>query len=119
MLRRCVFLACLLATAARVGPAAAAGGERPNVVLIVWNDATLERVGFLGANPQAVTPELDGLLAGGALFPHGTLSSPRGRTTISAVLSGRDAQQTGIFSKTAPQALPPAGTLGVLFRAQG
>ncbi|HEX6882627.1 MAG TPA: sulfatase-like hydrolase/transferase [Planctomycetota bacterium] len=112
-------LTLLVASLTPTSPPQEPRGERPNVVLIVWNDPTLERLGFLAPGPKAVTPTLDGLLADGALFPGGTLTCPRGRPTAATVLTGRDAQQTGVFGKTAPQNLPPAETLGVLFRAQG
>jgi uncharacterized sulfatase len=101
-------------------PEAGAGlEERPNVVLITWNDPHLERIGFLAPGERAVTPELDALFARGASFPHGLLSCPRGRPTEASILTGRDAQQTGVFGRTSYQNLPPEGTLALRFRAAG
>lgn len=119
MQRRWVLAVLALAALARAEAAPRARGERPNVVLIVWNEASPEHLGFLEPGSETRTPELDALLGGGALFPHGTLTCPRGRPTAAALLTGRDAQQTGIYSRTAASALAPEATLPALFRAAG
>ena len=111
----------LLVLALLAGPAAAAAeerGERPNVILVVRNVPLETQLDLEAVRPP--TPEFDALIVSGAAgFPDGTLTSPRGRPTAAALLSGRDAQQTGIYAKTVPGPLAPEETLGVLFRAQG
>ncbi|MSR61816.1 MAG: hypothetical protein EXS08_05160 [Planctomycetes bacterium] len=109
----CLFVLVLLAPA-RAG---ARAGESPNVVLIVWNDATLERLGFLGAG--GVTARLDALLAGGARFPRGTQVTSRGRPTGAVLLTGRTPHASGIYYQTGPKKLAPEGTLGALLAARG
>jgi uncharacterized sulfatase len=111
-----------LARPAAVAPVTTvqAAGEPPNVVVIVWNDATLERLGFLKEHDhEGVTPRLDALFADGAVFPQGSSVCPRGRPTTAMVLSGRTPQESQIFCQTAPPRLAPAETLGALAHAQG
>src|SRR5262245_3123936 len=98
-------------------PARADGDERPNVVVIEWNDAQLEHLGFLGAG--VVTPNLDALLAGGARFPNGVQVTGRGRPTGAVVLTGRRPHANGIYYQTGPKRLAPEGTLGARLHALG
>ena len=117
MQQRSLLLVLAFALAGPVAAAVEERGERPNVILVVRNVPLETQLDLDAVRPP--TPELDALRAGAALFPHGTLTCPRGRPTAATILSGRDAQQTGIYAKTAPGPLAPEETLGVLFRAQG
>jgi len=85
-------LACVPALPAR---AQDAGGERPNVVLIITDDLGWADVGAYGA-PDVRTPHIDGLAHDGIrltdFYANGTTCSP----TRAGLLSGRYQQRFGI-----------------------
>ena len=114
MLRRSLFLALAL-----IGLAAAGGAaqEKPDIVLIVWNDADLGRLGFLGSGAE--TPNLDALVASGTLFTGGTQVCARGRATTGVLLTGRYPHQSGLYYETGPKRQAPEGALPRLLRAAG
>src|SRR5687767_8038580 len=112
------FLAVLLFVAtALVGSPETHGAQDapsapPDVVVIVWNDAAHERLGFLGAQPGD-TPRLDALLAESARFPGGLHVGPRGRPAAATILTGRHPHEHGVYYQTGPKRLASEGSLGV------
>ena len=103
---------------ALVAPAARAQtDERPNVVVLAWNDADLARLSPLAAD--GVTPNLAALVAQGAFFPQGTQVTTRGRATAVSTLTGRYPHRNGVYYQTGPKRLAPEQTLSRLFADAG
>jgi arylsulfatase A-like enzyme len=109
MLRFLAILLLVVPSLARVAPAQA----RPDVVVIVWNDAELAHIG------SGATPRLDALLAAGARFPRGLHAGPRGRPTDALLLTGRLPHQNGVYYELGPRKLAGEGSLGTRLAAQG
>lgn len=100
----------------------AAGGPapeptRPNIVLVVADDADNEHYGFMG-HPGAHTPNLDELARAGFLFPAAYVT-PRCRTTLAELLTGRWPHQSGIFFNDNDAILDTPEALPRLLRAAG
>lgn len=109
------FLVLAAAWASSVATVRAAGGERPNVVLIMADDVSPEMFGCYGC-PDAKTPTLDRMAEQGVMFRTAwgsALCSP----ARAALMTGRYAFRTGAWSNglstspTGPRADSPAGTL--------
>ena len=101
------------AWASSVATVRAAGGERPNVVLIMADDVSPEMFGCYGC-PDAKTPTLDRMAEQGVMFRTAwgsALCSP----ARAALMTGRYAFRTGAWSNglstspTSPRADSPAG----------
>jgi len=107
------------ASTAQAGESAGPLEERPNVVLIVWNDPALERIGFLGGPDGGVTPRLDELFGGGARFPRGTQVSSRGLPTAAAILTGRQPHRSGVYYHLASGPVAAEHSLARLLREAG
>lgn len=91
-------LACLLLSA----PLSAQGSdERPNIVLILIDDAALMDLGAYGGEAQ--TPNIDALAERGALFTQ-YRASPLCSPTRAMLLTGLDNHLTGVA--TIPEVLP-------------
>lgn len=95
--------ALLLATTLVAGPALAAPApsteEPPNLVVIVWDDADLARLGFLrppGPDEASSTPTLDRLAGEGLVFPDGRVPLDRARPALGALLTGEYPQVSHI-----------------------
>ena len=85
--------------AADSGNAAKTGGSpaaRPNVLMIVIDDLN-DWVGFLGGHPQAKTPCMDALAAGGTAFVNAHAQAPLCNPSRTSVLSGLRPSTTGIY----------------------
>ena len=93
----------LLAIAALVGGTAPAAtvDKRPNVVIILADDAALMDFGAYGG--EARTPNIDALAARGALFTQ-YRASPLCSPSRAMLLTGMDAHLTGVA--TIPEVLP-------------
>ncbi|MEQ1893365.1 MAG: sulfatase-like hydrolase/transferase [Planctomycetota bacterium] len=98
---------------------ARAGGadERPNVVVLAWNDADLAKLSL--TSEQGVTPNLAALVAQGAFFPHGTQVTTRGRATAVSTLTGRYPQRNGVYYQTGPKRLAAEQALSRVFTEAG
>ena len=57
------------------GAAAAAEPQKPNVLFIAIDDLN-HWVGYLGRNPQTITPHIDGLAARGVWFTQSYCAAP-------------------------------------------
>jgi len=98
---------------------AAANGDRPNVVLIVWNDP--EGIGFPEHDPaqEGLTPHLDALFAEGTRFTRGTQVSSRGLPTVIATETGRQPHRCGVYYHLASGPVTVESSLIHLVHAQG
>lgn len=92
-------IALLIATA--VPASAQSADDRPNIVLILVDDAALMDFGAYGG--EARTPNIDALTARGAMFRR-HYSSPLCSPSRAMLLTGMDNHQTGIA--TIPEVLP-------------
>jgi arylsulfatase A-like enzyme len=101
-------LTCLALTAA------AHGGERPNVVLILADDMGYSDLGCYGG--EIATPNLDALAAGGLRFTQ-MYNTSKCFTSRACLLTGRYAQQVGMGR--GPGVIQGAPTLGELLRGAG
>ena len=108
---------CWLVLAFLAPPARAHEDERPNVVVLAWNDADLAKLSLLAAD--GVTPNLARLVGEGAFFPHGTQVTTRGRATAVSTLTGRYPHRNGIYYQTGPKRLAPEQSLSHLFADAG
>ena len=72
-----------------------AGAKPPNVLFIVIDDLN-DWVGYLGGNPQSVTPNLDRLAQRGVRFTHAYAAVTVCNPSRAAFLSGMRASTTGV-----------------------
>ncbi len=99
MLLRIVLFACL--SSFMVAAATAQDAERPNVVILLVDDAALMDFGIYGG--EAHTPNIDQLAARGAMFTQ-YRTSPLCSPSRAMLLTGMDNHLTGIA--TIPEVLP-------------
>lgn len=99
MLLRIVLFACL--SSFMVAAATAQDAERPNVVILLVDDAALMDFGIYGG--EARTPNIDQLAARGAMFTQ-YRTSPLCSPSRAMLLTGMDNHLTGIA--TIPEVLP-------------
>ena len=85
-----------------VGALAQDAPTKPNIVIILIDDAALMDLGVYGGEAQ--TPHIDALAAWGALFTQ-YRTSPLCSPTRAMLLTGLDNHQTGVA--TIPEVLPP------------
>jgi arylsulfatase A-like enzyme len=88
-------LLLLALVAISVGQAAAA--DRPNVLFIAVDDLN-HWVGYLGRNPQTITPNIDKLAQRGVRFSHSYCAAPVCNPSRAALLSGMRPSTTGIYN---------------------
>ncbi len=77
----------LAATAAAADPRPDATARRPNVLFIAVDDLN-HWVGYLGRNPQTITPNIDRLAARGVRFTQGYCAAPVCNPSRAALMSG-------------------------------
>jgi arylsulfatase A-like enzyme len=81
-----------------VAPGAAAwAAERPNVLFIAVDDLN-HWVGYLGRNPQSITPNIDRLAARGVRFTRSYCAAPVCNPSRAALMSGLRPWTTGVYS---------------------
>src|SRR5262245_3892758 len=79
----------LLSTTERVHSAAPlAPGEKPNIILIIGDDAGFPHYGFMG-HPRIETPAMDTLVGTGVLFPVAYNSGGMCIPSLETILTGR------------------------------
>jgi arylsulfatase A-like enzyme len=78
---------------------AAAEDKRPNVLLIVVDDLN-QWVGYLGRNPQTLTPNIDRLAARGERFTHAYCAAPVCNPSRAAFMSGLRPSTSGIYDNS-------------------
>ncbi len=94
-----LFTACIMALPAGVAEAvqAASPDQRPNVILVSIDDLN-DWIGPLRGHPQARTPNLDRFAQRAVNFARTYTSSPSCNPSRTALLSGRPAYRTGMYS---------------------
>lgn len=98
-----VLAGLLVSPAAPAGAEPAAAGQRPNIVMIVVDDAALMDFGAFGG--EARTPNIDRLARGGAMFS-AYHSSPLCSPSRAMLLTGVDNHRAGVA--TIEEILPPS-----------
>lgn len=101
MLRRLLVAFAILGAVAAPG-LAQPSPEKPNIVIMVIDDAALMDLGIYGG--EAATPNIDALAGSGAMFTQ-YRSSPLCSPSRAMLLTGVDNHRTGI--STIPEVLPP------------
>ncbi|MEO6477607.1 sulfatase-like hydrolase/transferase [Luteolibacter sp.] len=114
-------LAALAALAAFGSPLSAQTvPAKPNVLFIVIDDLR-DWVGYLGHNPQALTPNIDRLAARGVIFTRSYCASPSCNPSRASLMSGMRPGATGVYNNNDDwrQFIAPELTLNMHFRANG
>ena len=110
----------LIVAAVALFAGSSAAGAQPNVLLILADDLN-DWVGSLTDHPNAHTPNIDRLAAGGMLFRQAYASSPKCNPSRTALLLGLAPSTTGIYDNGhwwRPH-LPEAIALPEAFRRAG
>ena len=76
--------------------AATAFADKPNVLFIAMDDLN-DWVGCLGGHPQAMTPNLDRLAAGGVLFTNAHCAAPACNPSRTAIFTGISPHRSGLY----------------------
>src|SRR3954453_15175612 len=99
---------------------AAPGAERPNVLFIAVDDLN-HWVGYLGRNPQTVTPNIDRLAARGLRFTRSYCAAPVCNPSRAALMSGLRPATTGVYENGNDwrTVIPENLTLTTAFRKAG
>lgn len=88
------YLSCVLLLGASVTASAA---DKPNVLFIAVDDLR-DWVGYLGRNPQAITPNIDKLAKRGVAFTRSYCASPVCNPSRAALMSGMRSCTTGVYN---------------------
>src|SRR3954471_14852492 len=86
----------LLTALVGAGAVGAAEPQRPNVLFIAVDDLR-DWVGYLGHNPQAITPNIDKLAARGLHFTRSYCAAPVCNPSRAALMSGLRPFTTGVY----------------------
>src|SRR5215203_2959057 len=93
---RYLSLALLTAAFGSAAATAADAPKKPNVLFIAVDDLR-DWVGYLGKNPQAVTPNIDKLAARGVAFTRSYCAAPVCNPSRAALMSGLRPSTTGVY----------------------
>ncbi|RYG32806.1 MAG: arylsulfatase, partial [Burkholderiales bacterium] len=97
-----VAFACLLPASAQQTPAQQTPAKRPNIIVMVVDDAAFMDFGIYGG--EARTPNIDKLAASGAMMTN-YHTSPLCSPSRAMLLTGMDSHRTGL--STIEEVLPP------------
>lgn len=113
-------LCCALVWCAGIGTVRAAEPARPNVLFIAVDDLN-HWVGYLGRNPQTITPNLDKLAARGVRFTRSYCAAPVCNPSRAALMSGLRPSTSGVYDNGTDwrPAISEKLTLPTVFRAAG
>jgi arylsulfatase A-like enzyme len=102
------------------GVAAAAVPDKPNVLFIAVDDLN-HWVGYLGRNPQSITPNIDRLAARGVRFTRSYCAAPVCNPSRAALLSGLRPSTSGVYDNGNDwrTAIAESLTLPTTFRKAG
>ncbi|MEN8661200.1 MAG: sulfatase-like hydrolase/transferase [Lentimonas sp.] len=106
---------------AHLALAANAAKNRPNVLVILLDDAGYNDFGFMGSQ-QILTPNMDKLAASGMTFSDAHLSGTTCSPSRAGIMTGRYQQRFGYHNNVPPHGsgLDPAeSTMGDAFQASG
>src|SRR5437762_11697751 len=92
---RC-FVLSLTFLAIALPAAHAADAPRPNVLFIAVDDLR-DWVGYLGRNPQTITPNIDKLAKRGVFFTRSYCAAPVCNPSRAALMSGLRPSTTGVY----------------------
>src|SRR6185437_16038376 len=116
-----VLIAALaLCATSRLRGAEALKPARPNVLFVAIDDMR-DWVGYLGKNPQTITPNLDHLAARGVYFTHSYCVAPVCNPSRAALMSGLRPFTTGVYNNNNDwrTVIPEDLTLPTTFRKAG
>src|SRR5206468_8939368 len=115
---RYAFVPIVIAVAAC--PAAAQPPAKPNVLFIAVDDLR-GWVGYLGKNPQTITPNIDKLAARGLAFTRSYCAAPVCNPSRTALMSGLRPSTTGVYENQNDwrTVVPEPMTLTAAFRKAG
>src|SRR5437773_5954208 len=93
---------------------------RPNVLFIAVDDLR-DWVGYLGKNPQTITPNIDKLAARGLAFTRSYCAAPVCNPSRTALMSGLRPSTTGVYENQNDwrTVVPEPMTLTAAFRKAG
>ncbi|HOX01256.1 MAG TPA: sulfatase [Candidatus Paceibacterota bacterium] len=114
------FLAGAALTAAAGSPSSSGPAMSPNVLFIAVDDLN-HWVGYLGRNPQTLTPHMDRLARRGVWFTRSYCAAPVCNPSRAALMSGLRPGSTGVYDNQENFApvIPEAITLTTQFRKAG
>jgi arylsulfatase A-like enzyme len=100
--------------------AAPAAEDGPNVLFIAVDDLN-HWVGYLGRNPQTITPNIDKLAARGVRFTRSYCAAPVCNPSRAALMSGLRPSTTGVYENTNDwrRVIPEGLPLTTTFRKAG
>src|SRR4051794_11329488 len=103
-----------------LGSVQAGAADRPNVLFIAADDLN-HWVGYLGRNPQTITPNIDRLAARGVRFTRSYCAAPVCNPSRAALMSGLRPSTTGVYDNGNDwrTVIPPELTLTTAFRKAG
>ena len=103
-----------------VGSARGAEAARPNVVMIAVDDLN-HWVGYLGRNPQTITPNIDRLASQGVRFSRSYCAAPVCNPSRTALMTGMRPATTGVYGNNDDwrPGIEPDLTLITTFRKAG
>ena len=121
--RRLIQIALVLAASTVLAAPARAdsnSARKPNVLFISVDDLN-DWIGCLGGHPQARTPNMDRLAAGGVLFTNAHCPAPSCNPSRTAIMTGLSPHKSGLYqnSQKMREVLPDAELLPAYFRKQG
>src|SRR6478672_11390976 len=113
-------LALLFGLLAAVELAGAEKAAKPNVLFIAVDDLR-DWVGYLGRNPQTITPNIDKLAARGLAFTRSYCAAPVCNPSRTALMSGKRPNTTGVYENPNDwrTVIPEPETLTAQFRKAG
>jgi arylsulfatase A-like enzyme len=113
-------IGCLLLMTTPLLRAADAPKPPPNVLFIAIDDMR-DWVGYLGKNPQTITPNLDKLAARGVYFTHSYCAAPVCNPSRAALMSGLRPFTTGVYENNNDwrTVIPADLTITTTFRKAG
>ena len=117
--RTLCFVAMLIAGASFPSNATSAD-EKPNVLFISVDDLN-DWTGCLGGHPQARTPNIDRLAAGGVLFTNAHCAAPACNPSRTAIMTGLSPSTSGLYEngQKMREILPDAELLPKYFARHG
>lgn len=103
-----------------MGVEARGENDRPNVLMIAVDDLN-HWVGYLGRNPQTITPNIDRLASQGVRFSRSYCAAPVCNPSRAALLSGMRPATTGVYENNDDwrPGIAPELTLITTFRKAG
>ena len=74
-----------------------AGGERPNIIVIISDQFRGDCIGAMGLNPMGLTPNLDQMAAEGVFFRHAFCNQPVCAPARASMFTGQYPSKHGVW----------------------